>query len=97
MNSVANGKINLRTPFKKVYIQSASGDAGGAIGAALVVWHSMKTKLAKKRGPFHNHAYWGPSYSNGQIETVIGSYNEKILSEKCDVQFFHNNKVYLIL
>ena len=34
MNSVANGKIYARTPFKRLYIQSAAGDAGGAIGAA---------------------------------------------------------------
>ena len=34
-NSVANGKIYRRTPFKKSYLQSAAGDAGGAIGAAL--------------------------------------------------------------
>ena len=35
MNSVANGKVTLRTPFREVYVQSAAGDAGGAIGAAL--------------------------------------------------------------
>lgn len=39
MNSVANGKVYQRTPFKHLYVQSAAGDAGGAIGAALVAWH----------------------------------------------------------
>ena len=34
MNSVANGKVYLRTPFKKMYLPAAAGDAGGAIGAA---------------------------------------------------------------
>jgi carbamoyltransferase len=34
MNSVANGKIFDKTPFKEVYIQAAAGDAGGALGAA---------------------------------------------------------------
>ena len=38
-NSVANGKIPQRTRFKKTYLQSAAGDAGGAIGAAYAVWH----------------------------------------------------------
>ncbi len=38
MNSVANGKIALKTPFRQVYVQSAAGDAGGAIGAAYGVW-----------------------------------------------------------
>jgi carbamoyltransferase len=33
MNSVANGKVKRMTPFKRVYVQSAAGDAGGAIGA----------------------------------------------------------------
>jgi carbamoyltransferase len=37
MNSVANGKIYLRTPFRKMYLPAAAGDAGGAIGAACVV------------------------------------------------------------
>jgi carbamoyltransferase len=38
MNSVANGKIALKTPFTQVYVQSAAGDGGGAIGAAYSVW-----------------------------------------------------------
>lgn len=38
MNSVANGKIMRRTPYRRVYVQSAAGDAGGAIGAAMIVW-----------------------------------------------------------
>jgi len=41
MNSVANGKIALKTPFKQVYVQSAAGDAGGAIGAAYSVWFAL--------------------------------------------------------
>jgi carbamoyltransferase len=41
MNSVANGKVKRQSPFKRVYIQSAAGDAGGAIGAAMVTWHNV--------------------------------------------------------
>ena len=41
MNSVANGKVRRMTPFKRVYVQSAAGDAGGAIGAAIHVWHKL--------------------------------------------------------
>lgn len=41
MNSVANGKVYRNTPFKRLYIQSAAGDAGGAIGAALVAWQRI--------------------------------------------------------
>jgi len=44
MNSVANGKVYRKTPFKRVYIQSAAGDAGGAIGAAFTVWYEGQVK-----------------------------------------------------
>ena len=41
MNSVANGKVRRMTPFRRVYVQSAAGDAGGAIGAAYALWHKL--------------------------------------------------------
>ena len=47
MNSVANGKVRRVTPFRRVYVQAAAGDAGGAIGAAFALWH----KLGGRRGP----------------------------------------------
>ena len=43
MNSVANGKVYLRSPFKKMYLPAAAGDAGGAIGAAFVVHSALAT------------------------------------------------------
>ena len=49
MNSVANGKVILNTPFKKIYVQAAAGDAGGAIGAALTTWYSMDNVKDKKQ------------------------------------------------
>ncbi|CAN5775870.1 carbamoyltransferase [soil metagenome] len=45
MNSVANGKVYARSPFKHLYIQSAAGDAGGAIGAALVTHEKLSPSL----------------------------------------------------
>ena len=53
MNSVANGKVYRNTPFKRLYVQSAAGDAGGAIGAAFVVWHELKgrTHLSPQPAP----------------------------------------------
>jgi carbamoyltransferase len=41
MNSVANGKVYARSPFKKMYLPAAAGDAGGAIGAAFAVHHKL--------------------------------------------------------
>ncbi len=52
MNSVANGKIYQRSPFKRVYIQSAAGDAGGAIGSAFVVWARISKAAAVPAPPY---------------------------------------------
>lgn len=82
MNSVANGKIRLRTPFKQVYVQSAAGDAGGAIGAAYTVWH----ELGGARGAPHDHAYWGPSFSNDEIATVLEREAADIQAQGCSVE-----------
>ena len=60
MNSVANGKVRRMTPFQRVYVQAAAGDAGGAIGAAFAVWH----KLGGERSFVMDHAYWGPQFSS---------------------------------
>jgi len=85
MNSVANGKVRLRTPFKQVYVQSAAGDAGGAIGAGLTVWHQVGGEKAKQRAPAHDHAYWGPSFSDEQIGDLLESQKSRIDSEGCAV------------
>jgi len=83
MNSVANGRIYGQTPFRKVYIQSAAGDAGGAIGAAFVV--------AAERGlmpqPFTmDHAYWGPEFSDGYIKALCEKEQASIAKEHCSVR-----------
>ena len=79
MNSVANGKIHNRTPFKNVYIQAAAGDAGGAIGAAYLVWH----KILKKTKRFSmGHSFWGPQFSSNKIGVLIES-------KKIELQALH--------
>jgi len=85
MNSVANGKIRLRTPFKRVYVQSAAGDAGGAIGAAFAAWHQLGGPAAQQRGPMHDHAYWGPSFSDDQIRAALDARSEQIRTDGCTV------------
>jgi carbamoyltransferase len=82
MNSVANGKIYHRTPIRRVYIQSAAGDAGGAIGAAMALWHRPQTG---QRGPVMNHAYWGPRYSDEQIGAMLDAQKEAILGRDCRI------------
>lgn len=81
MNSVANGKIYRNTPFKQVYIQSAAGDAGGAIGAAFAVWH----KLGGKRGFVMNHAYWGPHFSDDEIGERLTANADELRKHGCSV------------
>jgi carbamoyltransferase len=82
MNSVANGKIALRTPFKQVYVQSAAGDAGGAIGAAYSVWH----QLGGARCFTMDHAYWGPSFSNEEIGELLSARQTDLAGQNCTVE-----------
>ncbi len=78
-NSVANGKVRRMTPFKRVYVQSAAGDAGGAIGAAFAVWH----KTGGKRSFVMDHAFWGPHFSAEDIEGVLNSNASRIEAAGC--------------
>lgn len=84
MNSVANGKVTRRTPFKKVYIQSAAGDAGGAIGAAFAVWNQIDKGSTPRF--VMDHAYWGPSYSNEVIGTVLDENKAELELQNCAIE-----------
>jgi len=68
MNSVANGKIFRNTGFDEVFIQSAAGDAGTALGAALYVWHQ---ELNKPRHFVMEHSYWGPQFRDDDIVATL--------------------------
>jgi carbamoyltransferase len=68
LNSVANGKIFERTPFREVFVQPAAGDNGTAIGAAFYVEHAV---LGRPRGFVMEHAYTGPRFSDAAIESAI--------------------------
>ena len=78
-NSVANGKITTNTPFEEVYIHPAPGDAGGAIGAALLVSNSLSSN--RKANDFT--PYLGDKYTNQNILEVIESknYREKLINK----------------
>jgi carbamoyltransferase len=69
MNSLANGKLFDRTEVEEVYIQSAAGDAGTSLGAALYTHHVI---LGAPRGGFvMEHSYWGPAYAEVAIRRAI--------------------------
>src|SRR6202522_1829869 len=72
LNSVANGKLFSRTPFRHTWIQPAAGDEGLAIGAALHTHHSV-LKQPRRNADQTNHAYLGPEFSEAQIESVLKS------------------------
>jgi carbamoyltransferase len=84
MNSVANGKVRRRTPIKRVYVQAAAGDAGGAIGAAFALWH----KLGGQKSFIMDHAYWGPQFSEADIDALIASHDREIAAAGCTIQRF---------
>ena len=71
-NSVANGKILLNTPFKKVYIPPAGHDAGTCIGAALWVYNQL---LDQPRTAPMLHGYLGSRFSNESIEELLQQKN----------------------
>ncbi|MFZ0844433.1 MAG: carbamoyltransferase C-terminal domain-containing protein [Pseudolabrys sp.] len=82
MNSVANGKVRRVTPFKRLYVQAAAGDAGGAIGAAYAVWH----KLGGARSFAMDHAYWGPGFTDSQVTELLVAKQKEIALAGCDVE-----------
>jgi len=83
MNSVANGKVLLNTPFKHIYIQSAAGDAGGAIGAAMAVWAEKAPASAER---FHmDHAYYGPGFTDAEIDDLLKTQSAAIAAAGCEV------------
>tara|TARA_B100000686_G_C16735893_1_gene943557 strand:- start:53 stop:1894 length:1842 start_codon:yes stop_codon:yes gene_type:complete len=73
LNCVANGKILKDKVFKNIWIQPAAGDAGGALGAALGIWHLEKKKDRKiiNNKDSMMGAYLGPEYSQEEIEQSL--------------------------
>lgn len=73
LNCVANGKLLRKSPFKNIWVNAAPGDAGGAIGAALFIWHQILDH--PKGNSVANSPFLGPEYSDTQIRNVLRGYN----------------------
>ena len=73
LNCVANGILLREKIFENIWIQPASGDAGGALGAALSVWHlhHSKDRDIKNNNDIMKGAYLGPEFSNKEIENDL--------------------------
>jgi carbamoyltransferase len=78
LNCVANGRLLREGEFDDLWIQPAAGDAGGALGAALFVWHQL---LENPRTPSGRDAqqgsFLGPSYSTDQVSRFVAEQGGK--------------------
>jgi carbamoyltransferase len=74
LNCVANGVVSREGPFERIWVQPAAGDAGGALGAALLLWHRV---LGQKRpcptGDSQQGSLLGPSFRNDEIRLFLDS------------------------
>ena len=72
LNCVANGRILREGPFENVWIQPAAGDAGGALGAAAIVWHEYLGKDRQVNGSdAMRGSYLGPRFSAEEIRAQL--------------------------
>src|SRR5438132_2738565 len=78
LNCVANGKILRDGGFEQIYIQPAAGDAGGALGAALVGYHMQLGQERRVNGDAMQGAYLGPAFSQPEVEERL---------KKCGARF----------
>lgn len=69
LNCVLNARIRDKGPFKNVWVQPASGDAGTSLGAA--IWIDVNEHKAIHKNYEMPHAYWGPDYSDEEIEKFL--------------------------
>jgi carbamoyltransferase len=103
MNSVANGKVYRRSPFKKMYCPAAAGDAGGAIGAAAYVLtqisdqrsaSSGQTILSSSLCPLIS-AYLGPESTQDEIHALIDWKKKEIADGSCSVAYIADEQELL--
>ena len=79
LNCVANGKILKAGIFDDLWIQPAAGDAGGALGAALAVWHIHDGNERQVAGPSDSMkgSYLGPEFSDAQVRRTVAKHGAK--------------------
>jgi carbamoyltransferase len=86
LNCVANGKIHKEKIFENIWIQPAAGDAGGALGAALALWHQeLKKERPTPLKDGMKGSYLGPNFNNDEIKSALsnlGATFEKLSEEE---------------
>jgi carbamoyltransferase len=74
LNCVGNGRLLRESPFERIWIQPASGDAGGALGAALFVWHQLLGNARVPQEPDGQQgSLLGPAFGADETETLLKS------------------------
>ena len=88
LNCVTNGKLYKEGLFENIWVQPASGDAGGAIGSALGYFYNdlKKTRIIYKNDPMKG-SFLGPQYSDNEIIELLEYY---------DAEFTHHNEESLL-
>jgi carbamoyltransferase len=77
LNCVANGRLLREGPFDSIWIQPAAGDAGGALGAALFVWHQLMDRPRRADpGDGQKGSFLGPEYGPGEIRRFLDGVGE---------------------
>ena len=86
LNCVANGKILKEKIFENIWIQPAAGDAGGALGAALALWHQeLKKERSEPLKDEMKGSYLGPKFDNNEVQSTLSTLNatfEKLPEEE---------------
>jgi carbamoyltransferase len=74
LNCVGNGRILREGPFKRIWIQPAAGDAGGALGVALFIWHQLMNN-PRQADPLDSQfgSLLGPRFESPGIESFLDS------------------------
>jgi len=73
LNCVGNGRLLREGPFKRLWIQPAAGDAGGALGVAQLIWHRHmgNPRVVRENGDSMRGSYLGPSFSPEQVRKAL--------------------------
>jgi carbamoyltransferase len=78
LNCVANGRLLREGPFDDIWIQPAAGDAGGALGSAMFVWHQLMEKPRDGRATDRQKgSFLGPRFSSADIRGMLDSAGAK--------------------
>lgn len=96
LNAVSNGKLIQKEVFSEVFIQPASGDAGGALGAAQAAYYIGNQKKRNISEEYMKDCFLGPSFSDSEIKAVLETY-QAAFDEITDDQELISKTASLIL